>query len=216
MNQAANVRSIDALRDFRVAILNFRDGGNQALATVQVEIRRTLDWLCHDQAKYWQQEIRRREERVNEAKMELSRCMMSKNAAGEPPACTEQKVLLAKAKAALAAAEEKLEKVRHWALVLQQEVEDFRGPSQVLGSRLDVEIPQAATWLEQSIAALEAYIGFVAATDQPALEPVVQAAPVYPELTPTGAPEGAKPAQAAAATSGGATSSEKGQSQATQ
>jgi exonuclease VII large subunit len=203
----ANVRSIDALKDFRNQLIAFRDSGSQVLAAVQVEIRRTLDWLSHDQAKYWQQEIRHREERVNEAKMELSRAMMSKNASGEPPPCTEQKVALAKAKQRLAEAEDKLDRVKHWVQVLQQEVEDFRGPSQTLASRLDAGLPKAVVWLDQAIASLEAYVGMAPVEEAAPVEAASQPAPVYPTLTPPSTPGSGQAATAQVAATAAAVSS---------
>ncbi len=57
MSSGAKVRSIDTLRKFRVAMSSFGCAASQSMAAVEVEIRRTLDWLKHDQVKFWQQEV---------------------------------------------------------------------------------------------------------------------------------------------------------------
>jgi hypothetical protein len=154
MHESANVRSIDAIRDFRVALAKFCEQGNHALAAVDIEINRTLDWLGHDQFKFWKEEIRRREDRVNEAKIDLHRCQLSKNAAGETPACSDQK--------RLADAEEKLENVRRWLHIIEHEVSEYRPPSQQLASTIDSTLPRALSMLERKLASLEAYLGTVA------------------------------------------------------
>src|SRR5262249_36470239 len=120
MNQQARVHSIDALRDFRVAFCTFGTEAAQALTSADVEIQRMLDWLTHDQLKFWQQEVRRREDKVNEARMDLSRCLISTTATGETPACTDQKVALEKARKRLKEAEEKVKVVKHWCIVVEQ------------------------------------------------------------------------------------------------
>ncbi len=158
MNEAANVRSLDAIRDFRLAVCTFRDQASHALAAVDIEIARTLDWLGHDQLNFWKEEVRRREDRVNEAKMDLHRCQLSKNAAGETPACTDQKVMLAKAKKRLAEAEEKIETIRKWVLIIEHEISEYRGPSQQLATMIDAKFPQAINMLDRKMRALEAYV----------------------------------------------------------
>jgi hypothetical protein len=159
MNQSANVRSIDAIKDFRVALSTFKEGAAQSLAAVAVEIQRTLDWLGHDQLKYWQNQVRVREDRVNEAKVDLNRCLISTTATGDRPACSDQRLALAKAKARLAEAEEKIEKVRHWCQVIEQDISDYHGPAQQLASMLDHDLPKAMSLIERMINSLEEYVG---------------------------------------------------------
>lgn len=158
MPQSANVHSIDDLKDFKVAFVKFGEEASQALAAVDVEVRRALDWLSHDQLKFWQQEVRRREDLVNEARMELSRCLISKTASGETPSCYDQKKALERAKLRLEEAREKVEKVKYWTRVVEQEVTDYRGPAQQLGNMIDGELPKAYANLQRIIDSLEAYL----------------------------------------------------------
>jgi len=168
MSQGAKIRSFDALRDFRVALAKFGHSTSQALAVVDVEIRRTLDWLGHDQLKYWQHEVRRREELVNDARNELSRCLISTTAGGTQAACTEQKVALAKARKRLDEAREKVETVKRWTQIVEQEVADYRGPSQQLTMLVDGGLPPALAQLERKLIALEQYAAEMAAPSEPA------------------------------------------------
>ena len=157
MSSGAKVRSIDTLCEFRVAMSNFGCAASQSMAAVEVEIRRTLDWLKHDQVKFWQQEVRRREDAVGEARQDLSRCLISTSAGGTQASCTDQKVALEKAKKRLDQAREKVEIVRRWGQIVEQEVGDYRGPAQQLTTMLDADMPRAMALLARKIQALEEY-----------------------------------------------------------
>jgi hypothetical protein len=153
---SANVRSIHMLHDFRASLVSFREDSGQALGAVEVEIRRMLDWLTHDQLKYWQSEIRRREDVVGECRADLNRCLMSTASEGVP-SCSDQKKALEKAKRRLTEAQEKLEKVKQWSRIVEQEVSEYRGPAQSLNNLLDADVPQALALLDRKIVILEAY-----------------------------------------------------------
>ena len=45
MSQAARVLSVQALRDFRVSLYKFIEEARNALSGVDMELRRTRDWL---------------------------------------------------------------------------------------------------------------------------------------------------------------------------
>ncbi|MBI3462146.1 MAG: hypothetical protein HY000_03665 [Planctomycetes bacterium] len=154
---AAGVGSLDALKEFRAALCRFIKDAGDALLAVDLELRRAQEWLQLDRPRYWQAEIRRREEAVLHAKADLSRAKttaMFGNTAG----CTDQKVALRRAQARLEEAKEKLLTVRRWAMVLEREVEDFKGPSQQLSNLLEADLVAAVAQLDQSITALEAYL----------------------------------------------------------
>jgi hypothetical protein len=153
---SANVRSIQMLHEFRASLVTFREESGQALGAVEVEIRRMIDWLTHDQLKYWQVEMRRREDVVGEARADLNRCLMATASEGVP-SCSDQKKALEKAKRRLTEAQEKLEKVKQWSRVVEQEVSEYRGPAQSLGNLLDGALPTGLALLDRKVAMLEAY-----------------------------------------------------------
>jgi hypothetical protein len=162
----AGVGSLEALKDFRAALCRFIKDAGDSLLTVDLELRRALEWLHLDRPKFWQAEIRRREEAVLHAKADLSRARttaMFGNTAG----CTDQKVALRRAQARLQEAEEKLVTVRRWSMTLEREVEDYRGPSQQLSNLLEAELTAAVAQLDQLIDALEAYLSLEAPSTAP-------------------------------------------------
>lgn len=170
IGSGAAVGSLEALKDFRAALCRFIKDAGDGLLIVELELRRAQDWLQLDRPKYWQAEIRRREETVLHAKADLSRAKttaMFGNTAG----CTDQKVALRRAQARLEEAKEKLLTVRRWAMLLEREVEDYKGPAQQLSNFLEADLARAVAELDQLITALEAYLSLeapVAAQSLPA------------------------------------------------
>src|SRR5438552_7194239 len=124
MDSQARVASLDRVQEFRTAYAKFGDAARQGLLTVEIEIRRMLDWLEKDQVAFWKAEIRRREEKVNEAKAALHRKRITA-AFGHTVGDTDELVALRKAQARLQEAEEKMKAVKQWYLVVEQEVNEY-------------------------------------------------------------------------------------------
>ncbi|MDY3560491.1 hypothetical protein R5W23_001726 [Gemmata sp. JC673] len=155
---SADVRSIAAVIDWHAALTNYRDGLDEAMAGVDLEIRRAYDWL-EEQLKRWQRAVRDCEEEVVRAKAELSQRKFP-NWDGREPDCTVQEKALRLAKARLEHAEEKVVTVRRWLGRLPKMVDEtFTGSSRRLKSMLESDLPNALTALNRRIAALESYAG---------------------------------------------------------
>lgn len=153
----AEVRSIDTLAFVKAALATFAYECGQALAEVELEGRRGVDWITVDQAGYWKAEVRRRSERVNEAMKDLEKCRTFKKTGDEPPACTEEKKNLEKARRRLQEAEEKAEAVRHWTPIVQQQFREAGVRLVHFREVLDVDVPKAVARVERMLKALEAY-----------------------------------------------------------
>ncbi|HET6878964.1 MAG TPA: hypothetical protein VFI31_02345 [Pirellulales bacterium] len=158
MNGSADVRSIPMLREFRAALASFGTEAKEASAVNDMTVRRGIDWFQNDLLKYWQNEIRKREDAVTNARSEYERCRMQ-SYGGRPPDCTDQKVALRKAQLRLEEAQEKLKLQKKWSRVLEEEMQDYQGQSQQLSDMLSGEIPKAMADLDRMLSALEAYIG---------------------------------------------------------
>lgn len=158
MNGAADVRSIPMLRDFRAALANFGSEAKEASAVNDMTCRRGIEWFQNDLGKYWQSEIRKREEALTNARADYERCRMQ-SFGGRPPDCTDQKVAMRKAQIRLEEAQEKLKLQKKWSRVLDEEMQDYQGQSQQLSDMLSGEIPKAMAELDRMLSALEAYIG---------------------------------------------------------
>ncbi len=105
MGEQATVHSIEALKDFRAALATFADEASAALGAVDMEVRRTIQWVQYDRRTYWQEQIKRRREQVAMAQAEVFRRKLAKTPDNNP-AMSEQKELLRKAEASLREAEQ--------------------------------------------------------------------------------------------------------------
>lgn len=153
----AEVRSLDTLAFVKAALATFAYECGQALSEVELEGRRGVDWITVDQAGYWKAEVRRRSEKVNEAMKDLEKCRTFKKTGDEPPACTEEKKNLEKARRKLQVAEEKAEAVRHWTPIVQQQFREAGVRLVHFREVLDVDVPKAMALVERMLKSLEAY-----------------------------------------------------------
>jgi len=157
MDSQVRVASLDAFREFRAAYAKFAERSQHALTQVDVEIRRMLDWLGSEQVAFWKAEIRRREDKLNEAKGALHRKRITA-AFGNTAADSEEVHQVRKAQARLHEAEAKIKLVKHWHLVIEQEVTEYRGPSQQFKNLLDSAAPRALASLDRMFEVLESYL----------------------------------------------------------
>ena len=93
MEQAARVTSIDAIREFRAALLEFAHDARDALSAVDLETRRALEWVLERQPAYWHQQVRLGHDRVLEARNDLHRCRASPLPGGGTPFLSGQVVI---------------------------------------------------------------------------------------------------------------------------
>jgi hypothetical protein len=156
MGRSARITSIETLADFRSALAVFGADVRDTLCAVDMHIHRMFDWL-EERGKYWQREIRVREEEVTRAKIDLNaRKNMKKDGYG--PGTTDQEKALRKAVARLKEAQDKLASCRRWKPLLDHAVREYQGPARVLASTLDIDLVNSLALLAQKLAALEAYL----------------------------------------------------------
>ncbi len=155
-NQTA-VHSIDALKDFRVALALFSEDALAALGAVEMEARRTVQWLQQDRRFYWQDQIKRRREHVALARSELFRRQLAKTPEYSP-SCSEQKENLRKAEERLHEAEMRAALVKKWEPALQQAVLEYHGSIRRIKDLSSGDVPRAMVRLSRMIDALEAYL----------------------------------------------------------
>jgi hypothetical protein len=155
----ANVDSFEALREFRAAVATFAGEARDALSTYDVELRRTLDWILEIQPEEWKLEIRRSEDAIQQAKIDLARCRIQKLPNGGEPSCMEEKKALQKAKYRLEHAENKLVATRKWGQTFNRESTQYTSHATQLGDLFDSEMPKAISMLDRLLVALEAYVG---------------------------------------------------------
>ncbi len=160
----ARVTDVAAIADFRAALAGFSGEVLRALADLEIETHRAVEWFAHNRPQYWEAELRRAQDAVARAKVDLANSRTFKSIGDFTPSCDQEKKILEAAKRRLEHAQRKLQAVKLWSRAVQQAVEKFRGPIQQLMMVLDGDIPRAMALLERMSVALENY----AATSAPA------------------------------------------------
>lgn len=157
MSTQASVQSIQALKDFRVALALFAEDVLAALGGVDMELKRTVQWLQHDRRFYWQDQIKRRQEKVAQARAEVFRRQLMATP-GYSPAYTEQKELLRVAEASLRDAEKRAVLVKKWEPALQHAILEYHASTRRITDLASGDVPTALVLLERLLDALEAYV----------------------------------------------------------
>ena len=152
----ANVHSVDAVRDVRLALISFQERANSALDELRTKIDRTLAWLEQDRPMYWRDQERRAYDRVAGARIAYETCKM-KTVGGRHPECIEEKVAFQRARERLEFCKVKIEVVRRWSNEAARQVDEFRGRCSPLKTCLDQDVPNVVAMLARMLDALDAY-----------------------------------------------------------
>ncbi|MCI0363134.1 MAG: hypothetical protein L0Y44_06025 [Phycisphaerales bacterium] len=180
MGDFAKVTSLDVIRDFKAAVIEFAEDGNQALSEAQSDVQRTIWWIQNDRSAHWQREIKKRTDKLNQAKAELFKKQLESNDT-RTSAIVERKNV-AKWQAALDEAEQKLRNVKRWHQMLERELMIFKAGCAQVSTALAGDVPVAVGRIERMIMSLEAYVALAA----PASSPPRQTEPLS---EPTQAPQ---------------------------
>ncbi|MFM2094667.1 MAG: hypothetical protein RIS70_1791 [Planctomycetota bacterium] len=156
-NRTANVSSIDAIQATRIAILAFTDEAANAIASLELEARRPVDWLEHDRSQYWPREFRKASDAVSEARLALERCELT-SSNDQRRSCYEERKQLEKAKRRLELCEQKIQLVKQWRIKLRKELEDFQVKAAKMKRYLDSDLPRATAMLTRLTESLEHYL----------------------------------------------------------
>jgi hypothetical protein len=157
MSTQAEVKSIDTLAFVKAALATFAHETGQALAEVEMQGQRAVDWITVDQAAYWKAEVRRAADNVNKAIKDLEYCRAFKKVGDNQPSCTEEKKALEKARRRLEYAERKAEIVRRWTPSVQQQFRETCVRLVRFREVIEIDCPRAMGRLEQMLRSLDAY-----------------------------------------------------------
>jgi hypothetical protein len=157
MSNSANVQSIQSLKDFKVAMINFAEDARNSLSGVDMEVRRVRDWLERDQLGYWIAQIKKRQEDLMQARADLHRRKLSQSGS-EAVSDADQKEALREATKRLQAAEAKVALIKRLIPVLHHAIDEYHSHSQPLGDHLAGGFEKSLASLEKMTAALDAYV----------------------------------------------------------
>jgi hypothetical protein len=157
MSDQADVKSIDTLAFVKAALASFAHETGQAVGEVELQGQRAVDWITVDRAAHWKAESRRAADLVNKAIKDLEHCRTFKKVGDNQPSCIEEKKALEKAKKRLELTERKVEAVRRWTPVVQQQFRETCVKLVRFREVIDVDCPRAMAVLERMLKALDAY-----------------------------------------------------------
>lgn len=164
----ANVQSVDALRDVRLALIAFGERTSSAMGELRSKIDRTMAWLEQDRPLYWREQERRAYDNVATTRIAYETCRL-RTVGGRHSECIEEKIAHQRAKARLDYCKQKIEVVRRWNIEASRQVDEYRGRASPLQRRVDEELPNVVAMLSRMIDALEAYADIGPATTDPAI-----------------------------------------------
>jgi DNA repair exonuclease SbcCD ATPase subunit len=158
MAESAQVKSLDALRDVRDAVVEYQDITRAALGEANGQVQRTINWLENDATAYWKQQIKKQNNRVSQAKAELQRAQLSASMEGSSRSIITEKKALEREQKRLEYCEQKLQNIKRWLREFDRAVFKFRGQIQQLDNMVEGETPKAIARLDQMYTSLEKYI----------------------------------------------------------
>ncbi|GIW93589.1 MAG: hypothetical protein KatS3mg110_1630 [Pirellulaceae bacterium] len=187
----AEVRSVEALVQFRQALVGFGQEVAGAADLVEAELHRVRQWIEVEQVQYWKHAVDEAEQRLAEARVELERAETTSRPE-DRPSCHVQRKLYELAKRRLSYCEHQLRVVKHWRGLLEREMHNLAGRIGKLRDVADIDVARAVATLDRHIQALRDYL----ATSGPATS--APASPLPPpdsasRLPPLGPPRVSEP-----------------------
>ena len=156
MSQSADVRSIDAIREFYAAVVEFQEESRLCMSSLEMQLLRIMGWLEQDRPVFWKREIENCYRDQSEARVRLHQCKMRK--VGDwKPTCFEEKKDLEKAKKDLEFAQKQIPVVKYWNVNAQQEANEYHGRASRLAQMVERDIPALMSLLLTTIDRLESY-----------------------------------------------------------
>lgn len=154
---SANINSPDVIRRFRNHFVEFSEECRRALVGIKGDIRKTKEWLRHEQASYWRQQLRRREERAEKAKRDYDSARYGPKLTRKD-SCVDEKKAYEKARRSKEEAEEKRRAVKKWTTTLDHEADKLLQPCTGLALQLDTLTPKALARLDRMLDSLDEYL----------------------------------------------------------
>lgn len=148
----AQITSIEAIEAFRAQLVVYLAQMRPALDEIGTEVMRTRAWLEDDRERYWQQEMRKRGRKLEDAKQELFTASMSKLGSS-----SFQQMAVQRAQRDVREAEEKLIIIKKWGRDLENKTSPPVKQMEQLQGFLTVEMERAVAYLDQALTALAAY-----------------------------------------------------------
>ncbi len=156
MAESANVRSIDAVKNFHAAVVRFQEEARLSISSLEMQLLRFVGWMERDRPTFWKREIEMCYREMSEWRVRLHQCKMRKMGDFKPT-CFEEKKALEKAKKDLEHAQKQIPIVKHWTNSAHHEANEYHGRASQMTQMIERDIPMLLAMLHQVVDRLEAY-----------------------------------------------------------
>lgn len=153
MAEQARVSSVDALEAFRSDLIQYIEKARVALEDAEGEVRRTRTWLEVDRWGYWVKQMKVRAKKLEQVEAELYNATITRPKESH----SFHKMAVAKAKRAVAEAEEKLRVIKGWRQRFDNTVTPMVRRLDPMFFMVGQQLPKGVHSLGESIKALQAY-----------------------------------------------------------
>jgi hypothetical protein len=153
MSGQAKVSSVEAIESFRAQLLVYLGQMRPALDEITGEVLRTRAWMDDDRRRFYQQEMRKRSQKLEDARQELFSASMSRMG----DAGSSQKMAVQRAQRDVREVEEKLACLKKWDRDLENKTSPLVKQMEQLHGFLAVDMEKAVAYLDQVLTALAAY-----------------------------------------------------------
>lgn len=157
MSGSAHITDVEAIANFLVALRRFQDESLTALAMLNQQVARGLQFFDHDLPSQWKRRVRQCYDDIAEARVRLE-TRRNRTIGGQRAACIEEQQALSAAKRKLHETEEKVELTRRWAINLHKETDEYRGRAGRCKYFLENDLERTFALLERTVASLEKYL----------------------------------------------------------
>src|SRR6185369_15827719 len=151
MADQAKITSVEAIEAFRAALVIFMSQARPAMEEVSGEVARCGAWLQHDQRRFWENELRGRRKKLEEAQQELFSARMS----NFQETTGLQQMAVQRWQRSVREAEEKLGILKKWDRELENRSQPLLKQAEQLQTYLTTEMPKAIAYLAQIVKTLE-------------------------------------------------------------
>jgi len=150
----ARITSTDALEAFRADLIVFLGKARRSVDDTGDEVRRTRQWLQHEQRAHWEAELHRRVRTVEQLTAELRSAQFM---GGRETAVMVRQAAVNKAKQKVAEAENKLRIIKKWSQNYDHVSDPIVRRLESLRQYLDNDLPKAIAYLGNVQRILEDY-----------------------------------------------------------
>jgi hypothetical protein len=192
MSRRAHVASIEAIADFRTALIQYRETLLDTLTDLSLQSKRAEVWIQQQQPAYWRDQCRLAVQQVAETRHQLELCELNLQR-GERNSCTLEKRAYDRARQRWRKTEEMLNSVRDWQRKLRPQFEEARIQLAKTRYTVEEELLAGVARLDQLLDALTKYIDQSTIrpydadqppVEAPAADPSTAAAESRPKVSP--------------------------------